>query len=311
MKKLILSTLLVILPLLASHESKTKSFVIVIPSYNNERWIQKNLESAINQKYKNFRIIYINDQSQDRTVQILDNILTECSKSKKTVQTISFDDSDAKDIESATEKFKNLVNQSNSFLTVVNNVNRAGALANLYRAIHSCKDNEIIVTLDGDDWLYNYNVLNQLNKVYNSRTVWLTHGRLITYPGNAATWCEPVPPHIVKNNAFRQFKCPSHLRTFYSWLFKKIKLEDLLYNGEFFAMTWDMAMMYPMIEMAGERHAFISALNYVYNILNPINDNKVNADLQNMLDRYIRQSEPYLRLEDAPLNSDPSAQEAI
>ena len=48
---------------------------------------------------------------------------------------------------------------------------------------------------------------------------------------------------------------PTHLRTFYAWLFKKINLEDLLLDGEFFKMTGDQAILYPMIEMAGERHA--------------------------------------------------------
>jgi hypothetical protein len=116
-------------------------------------------------------------------------------------------------------------------------------------------------------------------------------------------WSQPIPPNIVAANAFREHRCPSHLRTFYAWLFKEIDLKDLLYKGDFFSMTADMAMMYPMIEMAGERHLFMPTINYIYNMNNEINDNRVNAQLQRDLDSYIRKSPRYLRLEERPLKN--------
>lgn len=189
-------------------------------------------------------------------------------------------------------------NKVNHRVDVIVNQKRMGALANLYHAIHSCEDDEIIVTVDGDDWLQHKNVLKDLNTLYSTQNIWLTHGRLIEYPNNVSAWCEPFPQHIIEKNDFRKFKCASHLRTFYAWLFKKIQIEDLQYEGDFFIMTWDMAMMYLMLEMAGERHAFVSNINYVYNTINPINDNKVNANYQNFLDRLIRNMPPYSRLDD-------------
>jgi len=62
-------------------------------------------------------------------------------------------------------------------------------------------------------------------------------------------------------------------------------------------MTGDMAMLFPMIEMASERHAFIHEVNYVYNIDNNLNDNKVNPQLQRDIDAYIRSLPPYSRLD--------------
>jgi hypothetical protein len=62
-------------------------------------------------------------------------------------------------------------------------------------------------------------------------------------------------------------------------------------------MTWDQAMMFPMIEMAAERHAFISEPIYVYNMANPINDNKVDPQLQRDLEALIRAKPPYKRLD--------------
>ena len=55
--------------------AQDNSFVVIIPSYNNEQWCLKNLESVVNQNYFNFRIIYINDCSTDKTKELVLNYL--------------------------------------------------------------------------------------------------------------------------------------------------------------------------------------------------------------------------------------------
>lgn len=267
-----------------------KRIVVVVPGYNNINWYEANINSILMQKYKNYRVIFIDDASKDNTGIAAKQFV---KTFKVESRTFFFDDKNSTDINEVTTRFKEAVNQERRFFTIVRNLKRAGALANLYRAIQSCDDDEIIVTLDMDDWFQHDQVLKDVNEAYSSGEVWLTHGTLMSYPAGDVTWSEPVPDYIVQKNTFRSFKCPSHLRTFYAWLFKKIKLEDLLYEGKFYPMTWDMAMMYPMIEMAGTRHRYLSKVNYVYNMANQINDNKVNADLQNELDRQIRSKEPY------------------
>lgn len=268
--------------------------VVVIPSYNNQEWYQKNLLSALEQKYSKFRILYINDCSTDGTGEQVAQLAM--SLRPDSFHMISFDDRFSSDIAEVTKKFREEVNRESVFFTLVNNISRSGALANHYRAAHSCADDEILLTLDGDDWFYDDEVLKRINAVYASGEIWMTHGKLIEYPHGATHWCEPVPPELVRSNEVRQFKCPSHLRTYYAWIFKKIVLEDLLYEGKFFPMTCDMAIMYPILEMAGERHAFIAEINYVYNMMNPINDGKVDRDLQNQMDKIIRGKKPYQRL---------------
>ncbi len=270
-----------------------KPLVVIIPSYNNADWLETNLFSIAMQKYSNYRVIYIDDASKDDTCQGVENWLIE---NQSDYQLINFDGSFSDDIPEVTAKFGELVNHEKHRYTIVKNTQRCGALCNLYRAIQSCHDDEIIVTVDGDDWLYLDTVLSDLNRVYSTQDIWLTHGSLIEYPLWLIIWSEAIPTDIIAKNAFREFKCPSHLRTFYTWLFKKIRLEDLLYEGKFFVMTWDMAIMYPMIEMAGSRHAFISDINYVYNNGNQLNDNKVDAECQRQLDRYIRAMPPYEKL---------------
>jgi hypothetical protein len=110
-----------------------------------------------------------------------------------------------------------------------------------------------------------------------------------------------MPAHIVQNNAFRDHPdLPSHLRTFYAWLFKSIKLEDMLYYGEFYRMTWDYVMMLPMIEMAGERHLCIQDLMYIYNNANNISDHKISRQLQAHLAQIVRAKKRYQRLPGKP-----------
>jgi hypothetical protein len=211
--------------------------------------------------------------------------------------TIDFESPSEETIPETTERFKRAVNKEKHFFTLVHNKNRVGALANIYRAVMSTESADVIILVDGDDRLFDKNVLTRVLKAYSSRNeVWVTHGTLIEYPTGAKTWCEAVPKKLIKKNAFREFKCPSHLRTFYSGLFKKIKLEDLLYEGKFFQMAWDMAIMFPLCEMAGPRHAYLKKPNYHYNIENCINDNKVDPQYQRDLDRYIRNMPRYQML---------------
>lgn len=247
---------------------KEKPIVIIIPSYNNIKWYDKNLDSVLHQNYSNYKVVYINDCSRDGTGDAVDAYLA--------------------------------LHDDRKIVKVYHNYERVGALANIYGAVHECRNNEIVVLVDGDDWLKDNEVLSHLNEVYSSGDIWYTHGTLIEYPMNNVTWCEPLPKELVAANQIRGFKCPSHLRTFYAGLFKKIRLQDFLYEGKFLTMAWDMAIMYPLAEMAAERHAFITHVNYVYNMANPINDNKVDPDLQNFMDRLIRNRPKYSRLEKAP-----------
>ncbi|MAZ07791.1 MAG: hypothetical protein CMM99_04960 [Rickettsiales bacterium] len=47
------------------------SFTVICPTYNSENFIKKNIFSLLNQKYKNFEVIYSDDGSTDKTLQIL------------------------------------------------------------------------------------------------------------------------------------------------------------------------------------------------------------------------------------------------
>lgn len=200
-----------------------RRIVVVSPSYNNARYYQKHLDSVFNQNYSNWYMIYIDDNSEDNTAFLVEQYVDK----------------------------KNMHNK----VAVIKNGSRRGALANQYSAIHACQDTDIVILLDADDWLIDPGVMAYLNNVYSDNQTWLTYGQFKQHPTGHRGWHVPMPAEVVKNNAFRDFThAPGHLRTFYAGLFKKIILEDLLYEGNFFEMTGDIAAMFPMIEMTRKGH---------------------------------------------------------
>lgn len=266
MKKKILSAILLTIilnPLTYPKELEQKHIVVLTCSYNNKKWYQENIKSFTDQDYKNKTMLYIDDCSPDGT----GNLVQEYIK----------DNNLEKDI------------------ILIKNTKNMGAMANQYNAITSCKNDDIIVIYDGDDFFEDNNVLSFINKVYQDPDVWLTYGQFRYMSDGRRGFCSPIDMNIVKNNTFREFAMhPSHLRTFYAGLFKKVRKEDFMFNGAFLTMTCDVAAMIPMIEMARDGHfRFIPKILYVYNDLSPINDHKINRQLQYDLDVYIRSRQKY------------------
>ena len=243
-----------------------KKIAVVIPSYNNCLWYKCNLSSLYTQDYENFRAIYIDDCSSDRTGKLV-------------------------------EKFISANNLGNR-IQLIHNPVRIGALESLYKVIYSCEDNEIIVILDGDDWLAHNGVLKKLDIMYSDPNCWMTYGQYISWPDNMSGYSRQIPSHVIDSNNFREYEwCASHLRSFYAWLFKMIKKADLISpDGTFYPMAWDQAIMFPMLEMAGHRAKFISDILYIYNEANPISDSKVNRELQRNLEAVIRLQKRYAPL---------------
>jgi glycosyltransferase involved in cell wall biosynthesis len=247
-----------------------RKFVIVIPSYKNEKWCAKNIQSVLNQDYEHFRVIYTDDCSPDKTFGIVSSLCKHATN-----------------------------------VTLIKNKVRVGAMENLYNMIHSCEDNEIVITVDGDDWLPDNDVLTKLNKIYQTNDILMTYGQYKNSNDGALGCAAQYPKDVVDKAAFRKHSWyASHLRTFYAGLFKKIKKDDFLLKGKFYEMTYDMAIMFPMLEMAGDKSMYIPDIMYIYNMDNPLNDTKVNAQLQRDLDKLIRGKQKYTKLENCLLNRD-------
>lgn len=258
-----------------------KPFVLIIPSYNNSAFVEKNLRSVFSQNYQNYRVIYIDDNSSDDTFSKTKKILAELHQEKRT--------------------------------TLIHNPQNQGALANIYNAIHTCKDQEIIVLIDGDDFLAHEKVLEILNQNYSDGNVWMTYGNFLDYPSyrQTPTVCKELPQMVIKKNHYRTHEwVTSHLRTFYASLFKKIHLDDLIYRGRFYPMGWDLAFMMPMLEMSGKHTRFIKEILYLYNRQNPLSDHRINFPFQQQCANHIRTKDTYNSLQELTMSDFPLSKKA-
>jgi hypothetical protein len=123
----------------------------------------------------------------------------------------------------------------------------------------------------------------------------------MTYPHGERPWnVTRYPQETINDSTYRedpQWRA-SHLRTFKYGLWKRIKTEDLQNSeGKYYKYGWDLAIMFPILEMAGNRQEYISDSLYVYNRTNPLNCDKVDHPLQLSEDREVRSQHKYERVD--------------
>ena len=247
-----------------------KKMVVFIPSYNNKEWYKLNLDSVFSQNYQNYSVIYVDDCSPDGTGDLVEQYIKEHSLEHKCI--------------------------------LIKNTERVLAMANIYKAVHLADDDAIMVNLDGDDWFSHDDALSMINAAYNDPDIWITYGNYRECTEDIPIWfTKPVPQEVIDNNQLRQFRGhTAQPRTFYAWLFKQMKLQDLLYEGTFLPMSYDIGMMIPMFEMAKDRFTCIMDILYVHNLYTPFNDHKVDQKLQGRVEMSIRNARPYNQL-DGPM----------
>lgn len=248
----IFSILICLMPLTYSTELP---LIISVCAYNTSPWVEKNLDSIRAQNYTNYHIVYIDDAPTDDTVQKVEEYALRHSLEHK--------------------------------ITLIKNQSRQRKMKNIYTHFHKCPDETIIVQVDADDWLPHDQVFARINATYQNEDVWLTYGQFQVYPTDKLGYCREVPLEIKENRDYRKYRFVyTHIRTFYAWLVKAIRLEDLLaenmteqYNGRFFPVANDNAIYFPMLEMCGTRYAFIQDILYIHNHSNPYYGRAVEPEL--------------------------------
>jgi glycosyltransferase involved in cell wall biosynthesis len=235
--------------------------IILTTAYNCEKYVEKSLFSIMSQRYKDFTCYITDDMSTDNTVSIVH------------------------------ETIKN-----DSRFILIENQSKLYQPGNYDQIINSnnIDDDEICVEVDGDDWLSDSNVFTRINEVYKDPNVWMTSGSFKYHDGRDGFANPPTQFTDIRKQTFTL----SHLRTWKSWLWKKIKEVDLRdENGNYWNVAGDLAFMFPMFEMSGEEHyRFLPNINYIYNESNPINDHKVNmSNVINTVNK-IRNKKPYTKL---------------
>jgi len=280
-----------------------KPIVVVIASYNNNQWYKKNLDSLFNQHYSNYRIVYIDDCSPDGTGDLVERYIHERRKKNRAAHERGKANR-AAFVKKRRGKYEmDVEDPPVDRIILVKNKERKLKMANTYMAYHTyCEDDEIVVELDGDDWLSHNEVLSKINDLYSRNDIWMTYGHFMEWPTGRPQIMRAIPQSAIDNNTVKKLSgCMwAGLRTYYAWLVKRVKLEDLLYKGRFLPFTSDAAIMFRMFEMAGNRFAFVTDDMFLqHNVATPLNDHKVDRrGLAGAICRNARRKSPYSRLDE-------------
>ena len=236
--------------------------IIVTTAYNCENYIEKCIGSLMGQDYEDFKCYITDDMSTDNTVNIV----------------------------------KNMIEGDDRFILIENKTKmyQPGNYDQVIRNNPSIKDNDVVVEVDGDDWLPDSKTLTRISNVYLNENVWVANGSFKYSNGSKGFSSRQENFNNLRGSRFTA----SHIRTWRAFLWRNIKEEDLKdENGSYWKVTGDLSFMFPMLEMSGEeRYVFMDEINYVYNEENPINDHKVDLTMVNEFANKIRAMKPYKKL---------------
>lgn len=255
-------------------EEKNK-FVIIITSHNDNPYVERNLRSVFEQQYSNFRILFIDNASQDGSM--------------KTAMELTHDFPGKEKI------------------TFVSNATMQSPLYHLFYAIQSCDDDEIVILLDGKNWLSTPYVLSELDFHYQSESVWMAFGQEILYPEynkgrERASFFRSLRAGQARSYGLfsnLEQEMLSFLPTFYAGLFKHIKMQDLLHEGAFITPFWQLALLFPLAEMARSHTIYIPKVMLVSNLEKKPDLPTKAKDKRTLVNR-LRSLAPY-----APLSASP------
>ena len=250
-------------------------FIVITTCYNVSPYIEHNITINKFQSYENVLFVYINDNSNDETYNTL----------------------------------KTLTNDDKRFL-ILNNTNNGSQSKAYMFAIdylennNKIQDEDIIVEVDGDDWLSSTFVLQYLDEVYQDENIWMTYGQYQMWPSGemGGHFHMTIKDEVDKTNTYNLHPFPySHLKTYKYWLFNKINRNDLIDSktNELYSAAWDHVLCIPMVEMAGKKHIYrCEDVLYILNRHEELqNEGSTRVGYQKKVESRVRLRKPYKRLE--------------
>lgn len=244
-------------------------FSIIITAYQAEPYIRQCLDSAVTQDYPAncFEVIAIDAKSpHDRTYAIMSEY---------------------------SNRYSNI--------RVFRNDERKYQVENILLGVSEAKPGSVLCFVDGDDRLYNDQVLVKLASIYMDTNIWCTFGSYMHESGVPipdGTYTR-YPDEVITKRRFNEYpkQMYPHLRTARRDLVLRINEDDLKVGGKFARNAGDVFLFPPLLEMAMERYAFMQDVLYVYNDRNELSDHRVAPKEQIELAQLAKTRPPYSRLE--------------
>lgn len=233
-----------------------KRIVIISPFWNAKDYVTKCIMSVAQQDYNNYLHVLVDDNSDDGSADIACAVIDQLP-------------------ESIRDKF-----------VVMKNDKNVGCIANQLTLLEKVNDDDIVVLLDGDDWLINNNTLfNYYNELHHQGYDF-TYGSTWSLADNIPLVAQTYPSHVIESKTYRQhlfnWGIPyTHLRTFKGSLCKNLN-HDVFKdsNNEYMKAGADNPLFYELIEKSNNPIA-VKEIVHIYNDMNPLNDYKIRPDEQN------------------------------
>ena len=231
---------------------------VISPFYNSANYLRKCIESVAAQNYSNYHHYLIDDCSTDNGIDVIMEVMNELP-----------DELDGK-------------------FTLIRNDANVGAVCNQVTVIREqLGDNDIVMLLDGDDWLVNDpDIFHYYNNIYHEGTEF-SYGSCWSVVDNIPLISQPYPKHVrdtknYRNHHFNWIMPYTHLRTFRKKLINDV--DDKMFKdqeGKWYKAGGDGSLFYSVLEQANpDKVTVVSRIVYNYNDTNPINDYKVNGEEQ-------------------------------
>ena len=202
--------------------------VIVSTFWNSENYVADCIKSIKNQYYGEFVAYMIDDVSTDNSYEVALEVI----------------DGDERFvlIKNTEKKYK-----TKNFIDVINNN-------------PDIDWDDVIIEIDGDDQLSDNFVLGLINKIYTNENIWICGSKWMDKNGVVGNYGKfNADKARIKSWNF------SHMRTYRAFLFRMIKEEHLMFEGEYFKAGCDIGAGIPMLEMAGNEHFYyLDQVTYIY-----------------------------------------------
>jgi len=189
--------------------------------------------------------------------------------------------------DASTDGTSNIIPKDDRFF-IRKNTTRITALPNIHNGIveSNLLDEDIICILDGDDFLIRHDAVDIINNLYQDNTL-LTYGQYV-WPNGQMGHCKPYTREEFSNLRKGGYWA-SHIRTFKYRLYKELLVQDpelFCYRnnkGEFYTITYDVAIMTPLMEISGFDRIKFNPIPVYYYRIHQQNDHNVDHKLQKLV----------------------------
>ena len=246
-------------------DNENLHFTFIIYANNIENNVKYNLLSILYQNYKNWNIIYINDNSNDKTDNEVKQFIKDYQLEKKIV-------------------YKNILSKKNeSFVKF-----------NIYKEVDI---NSICILLNGNNWLSKNDSLSIIaDKFINTQSLFIYSGYKL-YNKNQLdnildTYC--YSDEVKLNNLYRtHYKYDkNYLLCTYSNLLKQIDEKYYKLNGEWIDNCNNLIDFFCLAELSGTKLISTDDVLYIIDKTNYNNDNNELTNVSTQIEDSIRKIEP-------------------